>query len=89
MAKRVPIIYSFIHMKLRDSTKTSVIGIVTLKEIIKRTIIRKGGIPRYFVQDVVIDLVHYGLLSKVNHHKYHIRDNPYYNRMKQKSLFYI
>lgn len=41
---KVPVVYAYLYMKIKDNNKTSIIRIVPLKEIVARNIIRNGGI---------------------------------------------
>ena len=89
MVRKIPIIYSYIHMKIKDNNVTSVVRVLILKEIISRTIVRNGGLPRFLVNEIIEELIHYKLIERLTRFEYKILDNDCYTKIKQKSLFYL
>jgi len=79
----VPIVYTFIYMKVKDKSRTSVIHIDYLKEIIGRTIIRRGGIPRFMVKYVINDLISMGLIERLAYNQFKIRESSCDKKVKQ------
>lgn len=49
-----------------------IIDIHSLKEIIGRLIIRKGGIPKVMIKYIIEDLIKLGLLERLNFMNYKI-----------------
>lgn len=75
-------LYSFIHYKL-SADKTGKLEKAKIKEVIGRTLVRAGGIPRYSINYVIEDLCKLKLIKKINNKEgYLILENPYINRLK-------
>ena len=78
-----PIIYTYIYMKLKENSRTSIINVYPLKETIARVIIRKGGLPKFMVKYVVDDLIVLGLLERLSKENYKILESNCDKRVKQ------
>jgi len=66
------IIHSWIHKKLREKLRIDIVRTHYLKEIIFRTVIRKGGLPRCFIYDIIKEMEEEGLIKRLDCSKYQI-----------------
>lgn len=85
---KIGIVYAFIYLKVKDSSKITIININPLKEIISRTIIRSGGIPRFMVREIIEEMIGLGLLERMNKYDYKILENDCYKKVKQKLAYF-
>ena len=85
----VPIIYAYLYMIIRDKSNTRFINVHKLKETVKRVIVKRGGIPRYLVQDILEDLIELNLIERKNNCTYEILKDNCYKRIKQRNFIYI
>ena len=69
-------------MKIRENSKTSIIGVSSLKEIIGRVILRKGGLPRFMVKYIIDDMVELGLLERLSASQYKVVESKCAKRIK-------
>lgn len=79
-------LYAYIFMKIRDKSTTKIIHRDRLKEIISRIIIRKGGLPKILVKDVIEDMIKLKLI-KQQYDKYIILDSEHYKKIKLRCSF--
>ncbi len=77
------IIHSWIHKKLREKIRIDIVRTHELKEKIFRIIIKKGGVPRCFVYDIIKDMEKEGLIKRLDHTKYKILTNKNDKRLRK------
>lgn len=82
MNKRIPIIYSYLYSKIKKSTNTSVIFQDKLKELIGRTMVRKGGLPRFIIKYIIEDLIYFEIIKRVDCRTYNILDSNCDKRLR-------
>lgn len=61
-----PFLHLFLFNKIKEGTRLEVVDKDYIREVIGRTIIRKGGIPRCMVKYIIKDLVDLELLTIVS-----------------------
>jgi hypothetical protein len=71
-----PIIYVYLLIRIKEHNKTLVTDTKELKEVIGRTLIRSGGLPRIIIKYIIKDLVTFNILKKINCNSYQIREHP-------------
>jgi hypothetical protein len=70
--KYIPIIHARIHKKIKEKSNGNIIQYGKLKEIVGRTIVKKGGIPRSDIHSTIIDLINLNLLLRLKQRTFQI-----------------
>ena len=71
----VPVLHSFIFLKIKENNSGIFININLLKSVIARTINMKGGIPKFLDKYVIEDLIKLKLIKRLNYNTYKILNN--------------
>lgn len=82
------VFYNFLYMKIKDNSKTEIINLRDLKEIVGRIVIRKGGIPRFMVKYIIGDLIILGLLERIRFNEYKIVESNCDKKIRQLLSYY-
>ena len=83
-------LHAYLYLRIKESSKVSVISIKDLKEILNRALIRSsGGVPRFLITYVIEDLVNLGLLGRIHPRSYKILESNCDQRIKNLMAFYI
>ena len=89
MRYKIPILYAFIYVRLINKNKTSLINQRYLKEILRRIVIRKGGIPNFMIKYLIEDMIGFGLIERLNCNSYRILENDCKKKIQRIISFYI
>jgi len=87
MVSKIPILYIFLYVKLKNSCKTKHIDKSKIYDVFNRTILKRSGFPKFLVKYVIKDLKRYNLLEEVTIKTYRIIDNDCEKYLKKLYLY--
>lgn len=80
----IPIIYVAIYHNLRKRNRGYIVQTTFLKQIIRETVVREGGISKNLVYDIIKDLSNMKLIKRINCFTYEILlNNKCQKRLKK------
>jgi len=80
--KKIPILYAYLHLKIKEKNKTNFTNTKYLKEVIRRVVVRGGGYPRFIIKHLIEELIELDLLERVNSNSYKIKESSCDNRIR-------
>ncbi len=79
---KIPIIYAYLYLKVRQKSQVSIIDRQKLKEILRRTILKKGGFPRFMIKYIIEEMKELELLQQINRGSYRILESNCEKKIK-------
>jgi len=80
--KKIPILYIYFYIRIKDKVKTEFVCKSKLKEIISRAVIIRGGFPRFMIKYIIQEMVELKLLRKLGSNSYQIIRVPQEKRIR-------
>jgi hypothetical protein len=78
--KKVPKVYAYVYVKLKEKNKGSIVRTSDLKGVIERYLCwnkkNPWGLPRSLVYDIIKDMEYWKLIIRIDQRKYEILRNP-------------
>ena len=81
-SRDIPIVYVWIYRAVKRRAKGNLISTSVLKEWVKRTVIKNGGIPRILVYDIIKDMCNMNLIERIHNKRYKILPSKCEIRLK-------